>query len=72
MDRFKTGDYGWFRFFTRTRGIKQGFSLYATVADTDRKYIHLIDNDDIEYYTLRSDVVLFERAEKPEIIAKAS
>ena len=70
MDKFKTGDYGWFRFFTRARGIKQGFSLYATVAGLDRKYIHLIDNDGIEYYPLRSDVVLFEKADKP--IARAS
>jgi len=67
MEQLKKGDYGWFHFYTRSKGIKQGFSLYATVADMDKKYVHLIDNDGIEYLTRRTDIDQFTEAVKPEL-----
>jgi len=70
MDNLKKGDYGQIHFYTRKKGVKHGFDLKAMVIDFDEKYVHLRDNDDLEYLTQRKDIISFEKEPVPEETTK--
>ena len=67
MDNFSVNDYGWAHFYTKSKGITQGFSMFGTVMKIEKKYLLFVDNDDIEYYAERSSFK-FERKEKPNFV----
>lgn len=59
MDNLKKGDYGRFNFKLTKKGKTTGLDLMARVIDFDEKYVHLRDNDDLEYLPRRQDIRSF-------------
>ena len=64
------GRFRFLVFLSLEKGVKHGFDLKAMVIDFDEKYVHLRDNDDLEYLTQRKDIISFEKEPVPEETTK--
>lgn len=61
---YDVGDWGSAHFYTKSKGITQGFTLHGTIGEIEKKYLLFIDNDNIEYYAIRSSFE-FIKKQKP-------
>ena len=67
MTELKISDYGRFHFLVRHKKYEPiGLDLVAEIVSADKKYFLLRDNDEIEYYVLKTDIKSFTRMDKPK------
>jgi hypothetical protein len=63
-DKYQIGEYGWCQFYLKAKGVTQWFSHYGTITRIEKKYLALVDNDEIEYIIEKKNFT-FEKHEKP-------